>query len=266
MRSSSVSSSRSPSPNYKSKRSKCDFVKNIFNFITILISLALIILIPYVVITTIKGNSNPYAVHITFICSLAFHFLMVVQDLITPEKLSLLTIWYCIHTHYFLNNLFIYYSELKIFPFFISVGSRSLFALFKILDDIYSNKTGNLAKSVLSFSRQVVNSIQLHRFGAILEILEMPCLIVSIFMNIDKSKSLKILVVLGINIFFLLMCYHTDPYHKWVWKSIRNALTNCGHRYRDSFGIILFAIVSFFDFFSNISQFLFPPVKYNYKR
>lgn len=259
MRSSSYSSSRSPSPqNFKRKSSGYVIINDIIKYITIFITLALVILIPYIIISTLKNNCKQYTIHISFICSLLFHFLMVIQDLIKPEKHSFFTIWYNIHFHYFINNMFIYYSRLNIFPYFVSVGSRSLFALFKNLDDIYSDKTGNMSKFILSFTKPVINSIQLHRFAAILEILEMPYLIISVFI---ASKSLKILTVLSVNAFFLLMCYQTEPYHKWVWQSIRKFLTNRGHKHRDSFGPILFAIVSIFDFCSDFAQFLFPPVK-----
>lgn len=260
MRSSSDSSSRSSSPmNRRRRTSKFEVVEDIINKIIIFISITLIILIPYVILASIKRNCNKKAIHASFISSMLFHFLMIIQVLIRPERHNFLTIWYNIHFHYFLNNIFIYYSGINLYPLFISIGSRALFALFKGLDKICSKKTGELARLVLSFTKPAINSIHLHRFAAILEILEMPYLVVSAFII---SRNVRILVVLIVNIFFLLMCYQTDPYHKWVWKTIREYLVNRSHRYRDSFGPILSFFVSIFDFFSRFAQFLFPPGHY----
>lgn len=256
---SSRSSSRTPSPiSRRRNTTNTGILEDIISIITIIFSITLIILIPYVILSTLKGNCHQYAIHAAFICSILFHFIMVIHKLITSEKHNFLTVWYNIHFHYFLNNIFLYYSRLNLFPFFISVGTRSFFALFKNLDNIYSNKPGENARIVLSFTKPVINSIQLHRFASILEILELPCLIVLAFI---VSRNIRVLAVLSVNFFFLLMCYQTDPYHRWVWQSMRKFFIDRAHKHRDSFGNFLFKIVSLFDFYSDFAQFLFPPIK-----
>ncbi|OHS97186.1 hypothetical protein TRFO_36644 [Tritrichomonas foetus] len=254
----SQSSSRSSTPSSISKRHLHPNYKDplyILECAIIILSSAILVSSPVVTLSMLKLKHQRDALNATFINAILLHFCAIVRTLLKKENRNFKALWYDIHFHYLLNDLTIYLVGLDPIAFYLSVGSRSLFIVFKALDDLFTLKGGPFSELILSFTKPALESVHLHQFSAFMEIAVFPYLIVySIF-----SFRLKVLIACLINFnLFILMAYRTDESHQYVWRSIHKFAVDVALHHLDEFGGLLYKIIEMCEKLGKLGNILYP--------
>ena len=164
-------------------------------------------------------------------------------------------IWNDKEFHFILVVLTFWYSEIYSLLFYIVLILISGILLLRVIHNKIAPLAGQMESSIQVFTKPLLESEFLLKVLASFEISIIPYLFIYLF----TFQSKVFISFLIYTFLYILLCYLTDKYHKFVWSFLYEQINKIARQNESSFGNYLLIILNLFIKLSDIANIIFQP-------